>query len=133
MSILLLLCSSFVLSQNGTQKKIFRVFQIHEYPKAFFFVGINCSSLDTVYFISLKDTLDTKGNNFEQISINKVYSFEIKDMDVINDIPPANIAEGYRIMFSEDIYIQRNGRNGKTFYTTQYLATNVCGLFIKKK
>lgn len=129
-----ILLSTYSHAQKYPESRELKVIETKNYCKAYFIIGIDDSKpYDTLYFISLKYSNKKIDSSFQQLIPGNRYFFKISDMDFQGGAPPPKIADGYRIKFAEDIYIRREGRNGKTFTTTQYLSLNTNGLFILKR
>lgn len=110
-------------------RKSLLILKIKEFENGYLFIGNDTCNNDTMYFISLKGKICKKEGN--KIIVGNSYLFEIEDMDSIKGSFPPALPNGYYIKKGKQ-YIKRNGRNGKTYTTTQYLALNTKGLFIKE-
>ena len=106
-----------------------RVIETKDYSNGYVITGVGSSGVDTMYFISLKDTLKSC-SHFEEIRIGYEYLFKITDIDYIKGHYASVNPDGYRIKFG-NVYIRREGRNGQSISTTQYLSSNTKGLFIE--
>lgn len=113
--------------------KYLKIIETKCYCDIYLITGVNTKTNDTLYFISLVDHSLLSNTQYRRIVVGTEYLFKIKDMDYTNGYYAPTIAEGYRIKYDDDKYILREARNGKTVTTTQFLAKNTNGLFIKSE
>jgi hypothetical protein len=118
-------------SQSNKQVLLLKVSAIVDYAEGYVIKGIDSLNTDTLYFVSLKDSLSSI-YGFQKIKIGNRYLFEIEDVDNINGHLPAALPNGYYIRIGTK-RIKRESRNGKTLATTQFFAKNTRGLYIQKK
>lgn len=116
--------------QEKKQSRFLKVAEIKEYEYCYLITGVDTVKADTWFFISLKDSL-SKNCDFQKIDVGNSYLFEIEDMDNINGHLPAALPNGYYIKIGNR-RIKRDGRNGNTLTTTQFISRNTTGLWIKK-
>lgn len=125
-----LLISFSCYSQEKQQVRFLKVLDVKEYEYCYLITGVDSLKADSLYLLSLKDSLHSNCS-FEKIKVDNVYLFEIEDMDNINGHLPAAMPNGYFIKIGSK-RIKRDGRNGNTVTTTQYLVKNSKGLWIRK-
>jgi len=133
--ILIIICLLKTLSSFSQEKKIDKFLKILEtksYCNIYLITGVDLKTNDTLHFISLIEDSLPSNARYEKINVGMQYLFKIKDMDYVNGYYTPTIADGYRIKYGY-IYVKREARNGKTITTTQYLAKNTNGLFIKQE
>lgn len=123
-------CINSAYAQNTSQEKKMKVLDFKEYDNGYVIKGVEQVALDTMYFISLKSTLECK-KGFKRIKVGKEYQFRIEDMDNNKGSFPPALPNGYSVKF-ENATIKRMGRNGNTITTTQFLSRNSKGLLIKE-
>ena len=125
--IIFMCCDAYGLEQVQYLEKRLKVSDIGEFENGYLIAGIDLINNDTIYFISLKG--NTCKNQNERIKVGYEYIFEIEDMDYIKGGLPTALPNGYYIKRG-GIYIEREGREGKTYTTTQYLSKNTIGVFL---
>lgn len=103
-----------------------RVTAICEFEYAYLISGVDTTIKDTMYFISLKlPRADTC--KCANIKINTVYTFIIKDIDMIQGKLMTSLPYKQYIKAGQG-FIRRDGRNGKDLYNTQYYSVSTIGL-----
>jgi hypothetical protein len=125
-----LLISVACFGQEKKQSRFLKVLDVKEYEHCYLITGIDSLKMDSLYLLSVKDSLHNDCS-FQKIKVGRVYLFEIEDMDNINGHLPPALPNGYFIKFG-DKRIKRDGRNGNTVTTTQFVSKNSKGLWIKK-
>lgn len=121
---------SFACYSQERQSRFLKVLDVKEYEYCYLITGMDSLKMDSLYLLSVKDSLHNDCN-FQKIQVGNVYLFEIEDMDNINGHLPAALPNGYFIKFGNK-RIKRDGRNGNTVTTTQFISKNSKGLWIKK-
>lgn len=117
-------------AQKNTIDKKLRVIETKDYANGYVITGVGSLGVDTMHFISLKDSIKSSCSHFEKIRIGYEYLFKITDIDYIKGYYAPVNPDGYRIKFG-NVYIRREGRNGQSITTTQYLSSNTKGLFLE--
>lgn len=131
--LLIMISLSISFSSNCQEKKqsrFLKVAEIKEHEYCYLITGVDTVRADTLFFISLKESLN-KNSDFQKIEFGNNYLFEIEDMDNIKGHLPAALPNGYYIKIGNRRF-KRDGRNGNTLTTTQFISKNTSGLWIKK-
>lgn len=118
-------CNAY--GQEQYFEKKMKVLNIQEFDNGYLLAGLDLINNDTIYFISLKEKPCKKQS--ENIKVGNEYKFEIEDIDYVKGSLPAALPNGYYIKRGK-INVKREGRNGKTYTTTQYVSKNTNGQFM---